>query len=101
MIAWRFGSLRPSRSPYVEAWLAEQAALPPYAKTAPHIRGRVFVQKRGTRPHYAMEVINARTGAVLASDDCSRLDRIVELAHEATAVARGAWFWDYKRKALK
>ena len=77
---------------------------------APHIRGRVFVLRtlrpqraRGSRRTvlYGMEVTNAHTGKVIASDNCTDLAKLVTLAHEATAAARGAWTFNIKQAALK
>lgn len=75
---------------------------------APHIRGRVFVRHRPSlQPIVCFEVINTRTGRVLASDNValhtrygSGLPKIVRACHEAVAAARGAWTYDLRRSAL-
>lgn len=83
-------------------WELSDNGRPSFSRTASHIRGRVFVQRRrttvarGYRTHYGMEVVNTRTGKALITDDCADLARLVDGCHEATAVARGAWFYSIK-----
>lgn len=67
-----------------------------FARTAPHIRGRVF-KWRGT---WHMQVINTHTGKVLASDNTNHRQTIADEAHRATAAARGAWTFALRRKDL-
>lgn len=90
------------RSPYVDAWLAEMDARPPFARDARHIRGRVFAI-RGRRTSFGdqmfgMEVVNTLTGKVLIDDNCADYQRLVASCHEATAVARGAWFYSLRKR---
>src|SRR5690349_11189093 len=75
----------------------------PYARTAGHIRGRVYRQHRNSVGDWmwGMEVINTRTGQVIASDDCSIHQAMVDLCDEATAVARATWFWGLKQKRVR
>lgn len=75
-----------------------------YGRTATHIRGRVYLERPRTkreRPRWRMEVINHRTGKVIADDNCTKFSGMTELASEATAMARGAWFWSYTKKAVR
>lgn len=77
---------------------------PPFATVARHIRGRVFVltPANGRRATlYGLEVRNERTGRVLATDNCTHLGRLVDECHEATAAARGAWLFNFRRKDVK
>lgn len=74
----------------------------PYANTAGHIRGRVYRMHKNSVGHWmwGMEVINTHTGEVIASDNCSVREAIVDLADEATAAARAAWFWSFSKKKV-
>ena len=75
----------------------------PYGRTAGHIRGRVFLIRPACRDRHAlwgMEVINTRTGDVIASDNCTIREAIVDLCDEATAAARAAWFWSFTKKKV-
>lgn len=69
----------------------------PFQKTAPHIRGRVF--KRG--PTWHMQVINTRTGVILASDNTNSYAVMRDEARAATAAARGAWIYNFRQRLLK
>lgn len=97
MSALFWGTLRrPSAAP------ARQR--PPFARTAPHIRGRVFVMRPATRRMatlYGLEVRNTRTGKVLVTDNCTSLASIVDECHEATAAARAAWFFTFRQKDVR
>jgi hypothetical protein len=74
----------------------------PYRRIAPHIRGRVFFMHHGRhRRIWGMEVVNTHTGKVLASDNCSDYRSIVDLCNEVTAVARAAWFWEFRRREVQ
>lgn len=86
-------TLPPSKRPLPR----EERSTRPYANVAPHIRGRVF--KRGKTTF--MQVVNTSTGRVLASDNTNCWDSIVHQAHEATAIARGAWTYALDRKELR
>lgn len=48
-----------------------------------------------------MEVVNTRTGKVLATDNCSNLTALVDLCAEATACARATWFWSFTKRAVR
>jgi hypothetical protein len=50
---------------------------------------------------FGMEVVNTRTGRVLASDNCCVLADLVDLAHEATGAFRGGWFWSIRPKDVR
>ena len=72
--------------------------------TAPHIRGRIYVQPRHRKcdfPIYYMEVVNLSTGKVIATDNCRDLGRLVDTCREATIIARGTWFWSYRKKDVQ
>lgn len=75
----------------------------PYARTADHIRGRVYRMHKNSVGDWmwGMQVVNTRTGQVIASDDCSIYQAVVDLCDEATAVARGTWFWGLTQKQVK
>lgn len=87
-------------------WVIKDAALPrmvlphqleeqaPYANVAPWIRGRVF--KVG--PTWHMEVVNTATGKVLASDNTNNHATILTEAQRVTAVARGTWDHQIRRR---
>ena len=97
MAPWTWRPAKPARPVY-------QGRDPrPYANTAPHIRGRVYRMHKNTVGDWmwGMEVINTRTGQVLASDNCSIREAIVGLCDEATAVARATWFWGLRRKDVR
>lgn len=93
------------RPTWLNAWLAAEDARPPFSRTAPHIRGRVYVDvdHRTTcgDQMYAMEVVNTRTGKVLITDNCANLGRLVKACHEATAAARSTWFYSLGRKDVR
>jgi hypothetical protein len=77
---------------------------PPFSHTAPHIRGRVFHSGRTVRgggAMWAMEIVNAATGDVIVTDNCADLERLLRECHEATAVARGTWFFSLSKKAVR
>lgn len=104
MSAYVIWSRTSHRRPSPPAWVAEMDALPPFARTARHIRARVF--QAGYRTTYGdqmwnLEVINTRTGRVLITDNCADLQRLLKLAHEATAVARGTWHFSLNKKAVQ
>lgn len=69
----------------------------PYANTAPHIRGHVkFAGRTATGvDHYWYTVTNISTGARLARSDEFGLQNAIAACHEAVAVARASWFWDF------
>lgn len=75
----------------------------PYSRTADHLRGRVYRMERNSVGDWmwGMEVINTRTGDVIASDNCSIREAMVDLADEATAAARAAWFWSFSKKMVR
>lgn len=92
------------RRPELPAWIKAVEAQPTHARTAPHIRGRVY--SAGYRTRYGdqmwnLEVVNTRTGRVLITDNCADLERLLAQAHEATAIARGTWFYGLTRKAVQ
>lgn len=85
---------------------------------AHHIRGRVrqispsYVRRtrtsrsawtwRITRPLLVWEVINTRTGVVLASDNsCVSLAQAMTNCARMVEIARLSTFWGYSRKALR
>lgn len=90
-ITWR----RPRWRAY---WLGKEVpANPrPYATHGRHIRGRVF-KRNGT---WHMQVYNVNTGEVLAGDNTNNYYRMAEEAVVATASARAAWSFGFKRKDL-
>lgn len=98
MITWHYVDFRtpPQWKPY--------KSKPWFGDTAPHIRGKVRVLGNSVW----FEVINTRTGDILATDNIalhthygSGLPDIVQACVEATAAARGAWTYNFKREALK
>lgn len=73
-----------------------------YKTTAPHIRGRVY--KRADRFSgnvWELEVINTKTGKVLATDNCSVYETLADLSIEAVGAYRAAWFWGISKKDTK
>lgn len=99
MSAWKLWSapFDPKPKPYVRDPR-------PYSRTAPHIRGRVFRMDHKTNRGdwmWGMEVVNTSTGQVIASDNCANRQAVVDLAEEATAIARAAWFWSITRKKVR
>lgn len=85
----------------MSAWLPRRRKPPPvpeervpFAKTAPHIRGRVY--RRGKT--WFMEVVNTNTGKVLASDNTNDRLKMLNQCHEAVAVARGTWTYHLRWK---
>lgn len=74
-----------------------------YRDIAPHLRARVYTVGRGLtgRTKWALEVVNTRTGRVVAYDDCTDWHNLINLADHATGAARAAWFWDFRRGAVK
>lgn len=76
-----------------------------------HLRGRVRICGRGTpQPTVVMEVVNTRTGVVVASDNAALhtiygpgtgLPTMVQECATATTGARIAWMYDLRRKGLK
>lgn len=93
---WRLTCRRLRLRPY---WLGPKVEPNPrpYARTAPHLRGRVF--KSGGTWH--MQVVNTSTGDVLASDNTNNYYVMAEEAVVATASARAAWMFEFKRKELQ
>lgn len=75
-----------------------------YRRTAQHLRGRIYSlgpsSVRG-RNKWALEVVNTKTGAIVATDDCTDWHNLIDLADHATGAARAAWFWDFRRKDVK
>src|SRR5205085_3423648 len=77
---------------------------PPFSRTAPHIRGRVFAAGYRTRrgdQMWNMEVVNTRTGRVLIADNCADLSLLIQACNEATAAARATWFYGLRHKAVQ
>ncbi len=81
-------------------------ARPGFVGTARHLRGRVFIDGGAVR----MEVYNARSGQVLATDSVALntiygrgtgLPHLFDECVAAVAAARGSWTYEYHRKDLK
>lgn len=78
-----------------------------FNRVAPHIRGRVYrgerLPNRWSRPRYMwhLEVVNTRTGKVLARDNCADFAAVAFECEQTTAAARATWFWSFKAKDVR
>lgn len=93
MSNWTPWLLRPERY-----WLGREVPpdVRPYATHGRHLRGCVF-KRNGT---WHMQVINTSTGDIIASDNTNNYYVIAAQAAVATASARAAWSFSFRRKEL-
>lgn len=72
------------------------------SRTSSWFGGRPFRWASTTwvRDHYWFEVYNERTGEILIRSDAFGFDDAMTSCAEAVGIARGALFWDLRRKDL-
>ncbi len=100
-VAWRQTPSRPTKRPAIES-PAKRSDLDHQFTCASHIRGIVknYTRSENGYAHYWWEVINTRTGKVIARSDAFGLTSAIASCSEAVYVARGAMFWSLRAKDL-